>query len=920
MDFLPAPALGPVPSAEGASPAMAQWFAAKAQHPDALLFFRMGDFFELFFADAEAASEALGLALSFRGEHRGQRIPMCGVPAHAHEAYLARLIRRGFRVAVCEQMETPEEAKRRKAATLRREVVRLVTPGTVSEDALLEAARPAWLLAIAPGEGEAVGAAWLDVSTGAFETESLPAAADLPALFARLEPAELLAPPDLAAVLPSLAGERATEALSPRDPAALIAAAYGVSTLEGFGTYTAAEVCAAAMALDYVRTTQRGGAEALAHLSRPVPRGAKGVLQMDAATRRSLEILRSERGDARDCLLGAVDRTVTAAGGRELASRLACPLAEAAPVLARHDAVAALLASPALRSTVRDALRGSPDMARALGRLALDRFAPRDLAAVRDGLGRAAVVAKALDAAGAGLPPLLSAAAAALRPEPNPAPELARALAETLPARLDEPGLVAVGYDGQLDGLRRLRDDARGAIAAMQLDLAQAWGVASLKLRHHQQFGYLAELPAAAGEKLLRDTPKGAAAGPLSPVHRQTMANGHRFTCAALADLDRRLSEAGEAAAKRERHVARHLRDLCLGAAAAVRRAATASAELDVHAAAAALAGEGGWCRPEMAADRADFAVVAGRHPVVAAALARERGAGAAGTGGGAFVPNDCDLSPGRRVCLLTGPNMAGKSTFLRQNALVAVLAQAGLYVPAEQARLGMVDRLFSRVGAADDIAGGRSTFMVEMAETAAILNQAGPRSLVVLDEVGRGTATWDGLAVAWAVLEALHDRLRCRTIFATHFHELTALAGRLPELSLATMRVREWRGQVVFLHSIGAGAAERSWGLHVARLAGVPKAVLARAGAVLEALEERARGLEPLSEELPLLSQRAAGKGSGPSPAAAPDPPPHPAMQALAALDPDALSPREAQDALYRLQSMLEGAVFAAQHTVGLS
>jgi DNA mismatch repair protein MutS len=918
MESRSAPALGPVPSAEGASPALAQWFAAKSQHPDALLFFRMGDFFELFFADAEAASEALGLALSFRGEHRGERVPMCGVPAHAHEAYLARLIRRGFRVAICEQMETPEEAKKRKAATLRREVVRLVTPGTVTEDALLEAARPAWLLALAPGEGGTVGAAWLDVSTGAFETESLPAVADLPGLLTRLEPAELLAPPDLAAVLPALAGERATEAVSPRDAAGLVAAAYGVSTLEGFGAYAAAEIAAAAMALDYVKATQRGGAEALAHLSRPAPRGARGVLQMDAATRRSLEILRSERGDTRDCLLGAVDRTVTAAGGRELASRLACPLAEAEPILARHDAVAALLASARLRNTVREALRGAPDMARALARLSLDRFAPRDLAAIRDGLGRAAAVADALDAAGDAVPPLLGEAAAALRPDPDPAPELKRALAETLPARLDDPGLVAAGYDGQLDGLRRLRDDARGAIAAMQLDLAQAWGVASLKVRHHQQFGYLAEVPAAAGEKLLREAPAAASREGMAPIHRQTMANGHRFTCAALADLDRRLAEAGEAAAKRERAVARHLRELCLGAAPGIGRAAAALAEVDVHAAAAALAAEDGWCRPEIV-ERPDFAVRAGRHPVVAAALARDRG-------GGAFVPNDCDLSPGRRVCLLTGPNMAGKSTFLRQNALMAVLAQAGMFVPAEAARLGLVDRLFSRVGAADDIAGGRSTFMVEMAETAAILNQAGPRSLVVLDEVGRGTATWDGMAVAWAVLEALHDRLRCRTVFATHFHELTALAGRLPELSLATMRVREWRGQVVFLHSVGPGAAERSWGLHVARLAGVPKAVLARAGAVLAALEERARGLEPLSEELPLLSRGAAaaaaargaaGAGNA-DPADHAAPVPHPALEALAALDPDAISPREAQEALYRLRSMLDDTVFATQHALG--
>ncbi|HYI85046.1 MAG TPA: DNA mismatch repair protein MutS, partial [Acetobacteraceae bacterium] len=832
-----------------------------------------------------------------------------------HEAYLARLIRRGFRVAICEQMETPEEAKRRKAATLRREVVRLVTPGTVTEDALLEAARPAWLLALAPGEGGAVGAAWLDVSTGAFETESLPAVADLPGLLARLEPVELLAPPDLAAVLPGLAGERATEAVLPRDATGLVAAAFGVSTLEGFGAYAAAEIAAAAMALDYVKTTQRGGAEALAHLSRPVPRGARGVLQMDGATRRSLEILRSERGDMRDCLLAAVDRTVTAAGGRELASRLACPLAEAEPILARHDAVAALLASARLRNTVREALRGAPDMARALGRLSLDRFAPRDLAAIRDGLGRGAAVADALDAAGGAVAPLLREAAAALRPEPDPAQELKRALAETLPARLDDPGLVAVGYDRQLDGLRRLRDDARGAIAAMQLDLAQAWGVASLKVRHHQQFGYLAEVPAAAGEKLLREAPATASRDGMAPIHRQTMANGHRFTCAALADLDRRLAEAGDAAAKRERTVARHLRDLCLGAAPGIARAAAALAEVDVHAAAAALAAEDGWCRPAIV-DRPDFAVRAGRHPVVAAALARERG-------GGAFVPNDCDLSPGRRVCLLTGPNMAGKSTFLRQNALMVVLAQAGMFVPAEAARLGLVDRLFSRVGAADDIAGGRSTFMVEMAETAAILNQAGPGSLVVLDEVGRGTATWDGLAVAWAVLEALHDRLRCRTVFATHFHELTALAGRLPELSLSTMRVREWRGQVVFLHSVGAGAAERSWGLHVARLAGVPKAVLSRAGAVLEALEERARGLEPLSEELPLLSRgaaaagRDAGTGTGSGDHASPASP-HPALEALAALDLDSLSPREAQEALYRLRSMLNDTFFASQHALG--
>lgn len=889
MDQHAAPARTLLPSAEGASPAMAQWFALKTAHPDALLFFRMGDFYELFFADAEAAAEALDIALTYRGEHQGGRIPMCGVPAHSHESYLARLIRRGFRVAVAEQMETPEEAKRRKASAVRREVVRLVTPGTVTEETLLEASRPAWLLALAPAE-DRLGAAWLDLSTGAFETEAL-APEDLPALLARLEPAEVLAPAALA--LPG-----AVEAAPPRDGARRLAEAFGVATLEGFGTFSAAEAAAAAMALDYVRATQKAEAgRALPHLSRPVPRGGRGVLQMDAATRRSLEILRSERGGPRDCLLGAVDRTVTAAGARLLADRLGCPLAEAEPIAARHDAVAALLAAPALRGAIRAALKGAPDMARALGRLALDRFAPRDLAAIRDGLARAAAIAAALERPEglAAIPPLLAGSARALRPGNDPAPELARALAETLPARLDDSGIVAAGYDGQLDGLRRLRDDARGAIAALQLDLAQAWGVAALKVRHHQQFGYLAELPPAPAEKLLRDPPP-KATGAFAPIHRQTMANGVRFTCAALADLDRRLSEAAEQAARREKAIARHLRDLILAAAPGIADAAEALAEIDMHAAAAELAAEGGWCRPELT-ERPDFCITAGRHPVVAAALARNRGP--------AFVPNDCDLSPGRRICLLTGPNMAGKSTFLRQNALVAVLAQAGLFVPAEAARLGLVDRLFSRVGASDDLAGGRSTFMVEMAETAAILNLAGPRSLVVLDEVGRGTATWDGLAIAWAALEALHDRTRCRTIFATHFHELTALAGKLPELAPATMRVREWKGEVVFLHSVAPGTAERSWGLHVAKLAGVPRAVLARAAQVLAALEARAKGLDPLSDELPLFAR----------PAAAPDPTAgpaggHPVLAALAALDPDALSPREAQEALYRLKSLADGAV----------
>jgi DNA mismatch repair protein MutS len=399
-------------------------------------------------------------------------------------------------------------------------------------------------------------------------------------------------------------------------------------------------------------------------------------------------------------------------------------------------------------------------------------------------------------------------------------------------------------------------------------------------------------MPAAAGEKLLRGAPP-AASGDLSPIHRQSMANAHRFTCNALAMLDRRLSEAGDQARMRERLVVAHLRRMILAEAEAVAEAAREMAALDVLAASAELASGGHWCRPDIT-DRPDFAIRAGRHPVVEAALRRARGP--------AFVPNDCDLSPGRRLCLLTGPNMAGKSTYLRQNALMVILAQAGLFVPAEEARIGLVDRLFSRVGAADDLAGGRSTFMVEMTETAAILNQAGPRSLVVLDEVGRGTATWDGLAIATAVLEALHDRIRARTLFATHFHELTRLADGLPEMRLAAMQVREWRGQVVFQHSVAEGAAEKSWGVHVAKLAGVPPAVLRRAAEVLAGLEARAAvGTDPLTSAMPLF----AGAPPPPHGAAEQSPGASAVLDALLTLDPDALSPREAQNALYKLKAL---------------
>ena len=868
----PATSTARTPRPDGATPAMAQWFAAKADHPDALLFFRMGDFYELFFDDAEAAAAALDIALTHRGEHAGAPIPMCGVPQHAAESYLARLIRRGFRVAIVEQMEDPKT--RTGKAPIRREVVRLVTPGTITEEALLEAGRSNLLLALAHDGRDGIGAAWLDVSTGLFETAAL-AAADLHALLGRLEPAEILAPSTLP--LGDWGDRRAPEPV-PSPPLVSrrrLAEAFGAASLDAFGTFGDGEAVAAALALDYVRATQAGSLPRLGH---PVPQGDAGVMAMDAATRASLEILRSRDGGTQHTLLAAVQRTLTPGGARLLSGWLAAPLTDPVAIAARQDAWSWLIAHPDPCAALRAALRRTPDMARALARLSLNRGGPRDLAALRDGLATAAEIATALDGP---LPAALAAARTAL-PALRLATDLAEALADPAPLRLEEGGVIRDGYDAELDAHRALRDDSRRVLATRQLDYAQRYGVASLKIRHHAQLGYVIEAPAAVVEKL-RGFP--------DLTLRQGMANGARFTTPDLSELDRQISEAGERAAARERAIFAHLVRSALEQADTLAACADALAALDVAQSAAKLAESGTWCRPEVRDDDA-FLVTGGRHPVVETAL----------SGHAAFVPNRCDLSPQRRVLLLTGPNMAGKSTFLRQNALVAVLAQAGLPAPADAVQIGIVDRLFSRVGAADDLARGRSTFMVEMTETASILHQAGPRSLVVVDEIGRGTATLDGLAIAWAVLEALHSAIRCRTIFATHFHELAGLADRLPRLAPHTMRVKEWKGSVVFLHEVAEGAAGRSWGVHVAELAGVPAPVVRRAATLLAALEKHHSPLAagaPLGE-LPLFATMETETETS---AAAPEP--DALHAAVAALDPDRLTPREALDALYRLRAL---------------
>lgn len=874
-------------SDDSVTPMMAQYLEIKAQHPAALLFYRMGDFYEMFFDDAVAASAALDIALTKRGFHHGQPIQMCGVPVHSAEGYLLALIRKGFRVAIAEQMEDPAEAKKRGyKAVVRREVVRLVTPGTLTEDTLLEPRRSNWLAAWAEVRGEAA-LAWADISTGEMRVAPCPLPR-LPAELARISPRELLVPDSAEAMLAPVAAETGAS-VTPLGRGAFdsagaerrLAAQFGVGTLEGFGAFGRAELSALGAVLDYVAITQQGRLPAL----RPPQRENPGTaMSIDATTRRSLELVQGAGGGRDGSLLATVDRTVTAAGGRLLERRLSAPSRDLATITARHDAVEALVADITLRARLRSALRSVPDLDRALSRLSLDRGGPRDLGAVRNAVAAGWAVAAAVG----GLPPVLAAAATALAGMEDLHALLDSALVADPPLLARDGGLIAPGFDPALDAARELRDEGRGVIARLQADYVAETGIASLKVKHNNVLGYFVEVTATHEERMT--TP------PLNArfIRRQTTAGQVRFTTEELASLEARiLSAAGEALGIETGHFAA-LRQAVLDHAAELGAAARALAEVDHCTALAELAAEEGWVRPQVD-DTAAFIVEGGRHPVVESALRR--------AGGGAFVANDCALTEGGTpaIWLLTGPNMAGKSTFLRQNALIAVLAQAGSFVPARAARIGLVSALFSRVGASDDLARGRSTFMVEMVETAAILNQADDRALVILDEIGRGTATWDGLSIAWAVLEHLQATNRCRALFATHYHELAQLATRLPGVANAHVRVREWEGDVVFLHEVRPGAADRSYGVQVARLAGLPAAVIDRARAVLTALEagdrQGAGNAAALIDDLPLFR-------------AAPPPPPVVKKSAvedrLRTLHPDEMTPREALEAMYALKGLL--------------
>ncbi|MEH6829957.1 MAG: DNA mismatch repair protein MutS [Sulfitobacter sp.] len=870
-----------------ATPMMAQYLEIKSGYPDALLFYRMGDFYELFFEDAVAAAEALDIALTKRGKHDGNDIPMCGVPVHAAEGYLLTLIRKGFRVAVGEQLETPAEAKKRgNKSVVKRDVVRLVTPGTLTEESLLEARRHNYLAAFAEVR-DAHALAWVDISTGAFHVMTVPLVRLGPEL-ARLAPSELLIADgketehrELEAEFGLSLTSLARASFDSTGAEARLCSLFGVSSLDAFGNFERAEVSAMGALIEYLDMTQKGN---LPLLRKPVKETEARTVQIDAATRRNLELTHALSGGRSGSLLSVMDRTVTAVGARLLERRISSPSRVLETIHARLAAVDFAMANTRIAQDIRDRLRSVPDLERALSRLSLDRGGPRDLTAIRNGLSEAAYLNQTLQ--DIDLPDLLRNAIKNLDGHNELVNLLDEALVVEPPLLVRDGGFIAQGYREELDEVRQLRDEGRSVVAKMQAKFVTDTGISALKIKHNNVLGYFIETTSTHAEKMLSP--------PLSDVfiHRQTTANQVRFTTVQLSELETKILNAGNHAVELEKKLYASLRAAILQKAGEIGATSTALAELDLATALANLAQSENWVKPIVDNSRA-FDIQGGRHPVVERALAQQSGA--------QFVANDCNLSADTdaAIWLLTGPNMAGKSTYLRQNALMALIAQMGSYVPARSAHIGLVSQLFSRVGASDDLARGRSTFMVEMVETAAILNQADDRALVILDEIGRGTATYDGLSIAWATLEHLHDVNRARALFATHYHEMTALAGKLDGVDNATVTVKEWEGEVIFLHEVKKGAADRSYGVQVAQLAGLPPAVIARARVVLEALEkgEREGGAtqKTLIDDLPLFAMTAT-------------PPPAPAKSSavdsmMDEIMPDELTPREALDLIYKLK-----------------
>jgi DNA mismatch repair protein MutS len=858
-----------------ATPAMQQYLKLKAAHKDYVLFYRMGDFYELFFDDAIKASRILDIALTKRGKHAGEDVPMCGVPVHSHDAYLERLIQSGCKVAICEQMENPAEAKLRGGykAVVHRDVVRIVTPGTLTEDTLLDARQSNYLAGLVQ-DNNALALSWLDISTGEFWVSSV-TSGTLLAELARIAPRELL-------LADSLANNPLLEDWKPRmtvQPASIFDArrserllkeTYAVTSLEAYGNFTAPMISACGALLDYVRLTQKATPP---RLDPPRCQQLSGHMLIDAATGRNLELMLTLSGARQGSVFSVIDHTVTSAGARLLASYLAAPSTDRGLIQARHDNVQCMFEAALLRGNIRAYLKECADIERALSRLCMQRGGPRDLLAIMAGLECAYHVRVQLEKQEQ---PELPEGLIALRDRLAGHEELAGKLKAAIRADgglfARDGNFVTDGYSPALDELRGLRDESKRVIVALQQKYCEQTGIAILKIRFNNMLGYYIEITQAHQGKVTNDF-----------IHRQTLANNLRYTTVELGELERKISEAADRALKLELEIFAELLADIQKAQGAIVDTARALAAIDVYAGLAELAAKQRYVRPVID-DSVAFDIQGGRHPVVEASLARGNRQ--------PFIGNGCNLEAAQRLWLLTGPNMAGKSTFLRQNALIAILAQMGSFVPADKAHIGMVDKLFSRVGAADDLARGRSTFMVEMVETATILHQASARSLVILDEIGRGTATFDGLSIAWAVIEHLHNTIQCRALFATHYHELTGLTDSLESLSCHTMKVREWKGDLVFLHEVASGAADRSYGIHVAKLAGLPGVVLSRAADILHQLEKQQVGAANLPASLPLFSYTAPA-------------PPDVLKTEIQALSPDSMSPKQALEYLYKLKEL---------------
>jgi len=872
-------------AAQGHTPMMAQYLSIKDRYPDALLFYRMGDFYELFNDDAVKASETLDITLTKRGKKDGNDTPMCGVPFHAYEPYLAKLIRAGFKVAICEQTETPTEAKARakaegrpaSKALVNRDVVRLVTQGTLTEDTLLNARENNYLSALTEIGGQ-YGLAWIELSTGAFSVQSV-SKDNINAAIGRIDAREMLLSDRLHESFTELHNKtvQPQSTFNADNAKKRLEAMFGVDTLESFGAFSRAEVAAAGALIDYVERTQIGK---MPYLEKPRQISMGDTLEIDAATRANLELTRTLSGSRKGSLLDTIDRTITGPGARLLQSYLAAPLTNIEAINTRQSRIQCLTDNPAFTDILREQLKSTPDMERALARLTVGRGGPRDLLMLKDGLNQAEILRAAIQnneqARGA-----FDEALDDLKALPHLSDfqdKLTAAIDDECPALARDGGFIRFGFDKHLDDLKTLKDQSRKVIASLQSDYQKQTGIDTLKIKFNNVLGYFIEVTSKHADAMIANT---------DFIHRQTMANAARFTTPRLAELERDITSAGEKSLALELQIFDQLVDECIAYASDIGTRARALASIDCTAGLATLAIEMDYTRPKLDTSL-DFNIEGGRHPVVEAALKKDAQN---------FVPNNCDLTGDQRLWLLTGPNMAGKSTYLRQNALIAILAQIGAFVPAKSAHIGVIDRVFSRVGASDDLARGRSTFMVEMVETATILNQATERSLVILDEIGRGTATFDGLSIAWACVENLHEVNRCRSLFATHYHELTSLTSKLDSLTCYSMAVKEWKGDIIFMHQVEHGAADRSYGIHVAKLAGLPEAVIERASTILEMLQtgEQSGNLAKLADDLPLFSNSVPAKAPISSEI----------HDKLADIDPDALSPRDAHELLYTLKSL---------------